>query len=256
MEMYTAHVTDVGQKKTNQDSLMVTRVRDAAGPFAFTAVCDGMGGYEKGELASAEVVKAFDGWFGENMADLAAGRLDPGQIRASWKGIVAGENNRLRNYGQEKGVRLGTTAACALILRDKYYILNVGDSRVYQITGAGAKILTRDQTLVMREVEAGRLAYEDMERDPRRSILLQCIGAMDSVEIEFYTGNIEENSVFMVCSDGFRHLNSQAEIGGFLNPAGIFSEEELGARLVQLMRQALARGEKDNVTASAVLTRL
>lgn len=59
-------------------------------------------------------------------------------------------------------------------------IINVGDTRAYEI-GDHVVLLTKDQTVVAREVELGNLTQVEAETDPRRSVLLQCVGASDEV---------------------------------------------------------------------------
>ena len=60
--------TDVGiKKKTNQDSLCVKEASTPNGNILMALVCDGMGGLEKGEVASATIIKAFSKWFQEEL---------------------------------------------------------------------------------------------------------------------------------------------------------------------------------------------
>ena len=81
---------------------------------------------------------------------------------------------------------------------DRYYIIHVGDSRVYELTDKMEQ-LTQDQTLVAREIAAGRLTPEQAETDSRRSILLQCIGASPVVEPDFIRGYITQNASYLLC---------------------------------------------------------
>ena len=61
--------SDVGNiKETNQDSISIIVAQEYTGEqAAMMVMCDGMGGYEKGELASATVVKAFRKWFNDEL---------------------------------------------------------------------------------------------------------------------------------------------------------------------------------------------
>lgn len=74
------------------------------------------------------------------------------------------------------GIQLGTTVSALLLTRDALYQVQVGDSRIYLDDGLGLVQLSKDQTLAMREVEAGRLSLEALTTDRRSSILLQCLG--------------------------------------------------------------------------------
>lgn len=75
---------------------------------------------------------------------------------------------------------VGTTVTALLLTESRYYIINVGDTRAYEITDR-VKLLTKDQTVVEREVDLGNITPEEAEFDSRRSVLLQCVGASDDV---------------------------------------------------------------------------
>ena len=63
--------TDKGKRKeVNQDSLLISRAVYHGQEIVLAVICDGMGGLKQGELASAEVVGAFDAWFEESFSRL------------------------------------------------------------------------------------------------------------------------------------------------------------------------------------------
>ena len=60
--------TDKGiVKSTNQDSLLIKHGEYFGGEVLLAALCDGMGGLSKGELASAAVIRQFSRWFEEEL---------------------------------------------------------------------------------------------------------------------------------------------------------------------------------------------
>ena len=204
--------TDIGNtKKTNQDSLNVKVITIGGEQVAFAVLCDGMGGLEKGELASASVVHAYEKWVLERLPALLSAGLRDDILRKEWEGIAGLCNEKIKDYGRRSAISLGTTAAVLLLTRERYYIMNVGDSRVYEIAGQ-LSVLTRDQTVVAREVEQGLLSLEQARSDPRRSVLLQCIGSSEEVYPDFFFGEPKAGAVYMLCSDGFRHEITEAEI--------------------------------------------
>lgn len=75
-------------------------------------------------------------------------------------------------YAKQNQISMGTTLVILLCIEDHYYIMNVGDSRAY-LLGHSIWQLTKDQTLIEREIEAGRITREQAYDDPRQSILLQ-----------------------------------------------------------------------------------
>lgn len=247
--------TDVGiKKKTNQDSLAIKLADTPAGQAMFAIVCDGMGGLAKGEVASKEVIYAFCNWFDEEFVEMVDNAsFSEGALKYQWMRLAVDMNEKIKAYGEQNGIMLGTTLSAILMYMGKYYIIHVGDSRVYEITSQAVQ-LTADQTLVAREVAAGRLTPEQAETDSRRSVLLQCIGASPVVEPDFIAGEINVGAAYMLCSDGFRHKISNEEMVDRIGPAACASEADMenGCRfLTELVKY---RKETDNVTVVLIKT--
>lgn len=247
--------TDVGiKKKTNQDSLAVKVVDTKDGNVAFAIVCDGMGGLSKGELASKEVILAFCDWFDNTLLpDVANGAFDEVRLVNQWNDLVQTQNKRLGEYGAQNNLMLGTTLSAILFYRNFYYIVHVGDSRIYCLNNSVAQ-LTNDQTFIAREIAAGRLTPEQAKTDPRRSVLLQCVGASSVVEPEFTKGEISPNSVYMLCSDGFRHVITDEEILEKIGPKNAESEETLKYGCIYLTELVKNRKENDNISVVVLKT--
>ncbi len=244
--------TEIGRKKTNQDALLIQKAKTFKGDVALAVVCDGMGGLKKGELASAQVIRSFEKWFKESFPRLLKSGISSEKIFSEWNGIVQRENTLLDDYGKEYGISIGTTVTAVLVAENQYFIINVGDSRIYMVTDTNLRLLTKDQTLVMRLAERGEIKYSEIETDRRRSILLQCVGATNTVTPDCYTGDIDCPTVFLACSDGFRHLISEQEILRGLVPSKQNSDDSLNTNLAKMSSLVLERGEKDNVTGVAL----
>ena len=141
-----------------------------------------------------------------------------------------------------------------LLYKGRYYIVHVGDSRIYQITGKNIYLLTNDQTFIAREIAAGRMTVEQSKTDPRRSVLLQCVGASEIVEPEFSTGVIMPNTVYMVCSDGFRHQISEEEMIAKIGPENTPDEQSMKNGCIFLTELVKQRRETDNITVGLIKT--
>ncbi|HAG14844.1 MAG TPA: serine/threonine-protein phosphatase [Ruminococcus sp.] len=246
--------TDVGiEKETNQDSFGAKLVQTACGNIAVCIMCDGMGGYAKGEVASATVVNIFNKWILERLPVLCADSIRGDIIRQEWEKLVQIASRKISDYGVKKNITLGTTLTVIMLTETEYYILNVGDSRAYEIADA-VTVLTKDQTVVAREVELGVLTEEEAKTDPRRSVLLQCIGASDYIEPDFFTGKVKKDSVYMLCSDGFRHEVSNAEIFQYMQPAVMVDPEQMRQNMEALIELNKQRYETDNISVLSVRT--
>ena len=246
--------TDIGTtKSTNQDSVSVRVVNTPQGRMVFSVLCDGMGGLDKGEVASASVIRAFDNWLRNDLPLICNAPLEDATIKAQWTNIVTQQNETIKRYGARQGVKLGTTVVAMLLTQTRYYILNVGDSRAYEISDT-LKQITEDQTFIAREIALGNMTVEQAMNDSRRNVLLQCVGASDDVYPDMFFGQTHGNAVYMLCSDGFRHEISPAEIFEKLNPAVLLDENMMNNNSDALIALNKARMERDNITVTLVRT--
>lgn len=246
--------TDIGNtKSTNQDSFGVRTMTTTLGKMAFAVLCDGMGGLSKGEVASSAVVRAFYEWVDTKLPILCTNGLSDDVIRNDWTRIVVDSNEKIKAYGAIRGISIGTTVTAILVTARRYYIINVGDTRAYEIADS-IRILTKDHTVVAKEIEYGRLTPEDAEKDPRRSVLLQCVGASDTVVPDLFFGDTAGNTVYMLCSDGFRHEISESEIHRYLHPEVMTDESGMKNNIDLLISINKQRQERDNITAVSIRT--
>ena len=254
MNYLTAVHTDIGiRKSTNQDSALVIEAETDIGNVLLTVICDGMGGLAKGEVASSAVIQEFSQWFEKQLPTILSLNDPTDRIFSSWEKISFACNEKIAQYGKRQGVSMGTTLVAMLIANGKYYIINIGDSRAYSLSDQ-VYLLTKDQTFVQREMDMGRMTYEEAMNSPQRNVLLQCIGASNFIEPDFYTGQVSSNQSFMLCSDGFRHLISDAEIYDNMNPNILSDENTMTDRCVYLTELNKSRMERDNITVLLVKT--
>ncbi|MDR0499682.1 MAG: serine/threonine-protein phosphatase [Coriobacteriales bacterium] len=252
-----AQQTDIGIKKSiNQDSLYVAEANTPAGAVLLAVVCDGMGGLSKGELASAEVCRAFSRWFKEELPNLLSSSnqsapINIAGIESSLANLLKNCNDAILDYSVRHHLTVGTTALALLLTTTSYYIVNIGDSRVYQIDTALYQ-LTKDQSVVQQEVDLGILSQEQAEMDSRRNILLQCMGAKPTIEPQFIYGTYLPDTVFLLCTDGFRHVITPKELYESLCPQKMLSEAQMHDNLKALVELNKSRNETDNITAIAI----
>lgn len=254
MNFIVSATTDIGlTKKTNQDSFVVRALTTPLGKMAFAVLCDGMGGLANGEVASASLVNAFVKWSDERLPVLCQTGLTDAAVRDDWVAMATEFNEKIKVYGKKIGAPAGTTLTALLLTPTRYYIINVGDTRAYEIFSS-VTVLTKDQTVVAREVELGNLTPEEAETDSRRSVLLQCIGASDTVYPDMFFGDTKQNAVYMLCSDGFRHEITPEEIYAYLNPAVMTDAETMKQNMESLIALDKQRQERDNITSVSIRT--
>ena len=254
MDFMIQAVTDIGNvKETNQDSMSVKRLCTSQGTMVFAVLCDGMGGLSKVEVASAAVVKAFEQWMWQKLPELANTSIEEFALKLQWEEVLRSHNREIQEYSRRIGCSMGTTAVVMLLTQNRYYIMNVGDSRAYELQ-SNLCCLTQDQTLVAEEVREGILTEEQAKNDPRRSVLLQCVGASDNIFPDMYSGEVKKDAVYFLCSDGFHHEISDEEIAYYLQPAALCDAQSMannGNYLISLDKQ---RQERDNISLVMVRT--
>lgn len=257
MRYLAAAHTDMGNvKKVNQDGLTVKVAQTPQGQIVLAVICDGMGGLSHGEVASAHVVLAFEEWFHTELRQLLAdhkGDVAIEDIRSSWYRIVHRCNDTIVSYGRLNATNVGTTLTAILFVKDNYYLIHVGDCRVYELTENMVQ-LTNDQTFVRREVELGHMTQEQALTDPRRNVLLQCVGVNYGIEPDFLCGKIRPNATYLLCTDGFRHVITPQEIYRMCHADNNRSIESMNQNLQYLVSVNKERKENDNISAILIRT--
>lgn len=245
MEFLISAVSDKGiRKEVNQDCALVKVADSKKGKICLAVICDGMGGLAKGELASSTVIRSFDHWFEKRFPHIEV----LSEIKKEWMNLIENESKRIRNYGIKNEIELGTTITAILFMDKKWYAVNVGDSRIYELKWK-IRQLTKDQTFVQREIDAGRMTLKESLNHPKRSVLLQCVGT-DSITPDFFTGTTKREALYLLCSDGFRHMITPKEI--YQSLRRVRSEDALNQKLLELVELNKKRKETDNITAIGV----
>lgn len=255
MDFFIAGATDVGKKrKENQDNFFVEQFSTERGNVAFAVLCDGMGGLNHGEVASQSIVDAFFQWTQEVLLHRMEDTWDDQDIRRQWTALIKEQNERIRAYGQEQRETLGSTATVLLLTKTRYYILNVGDSRAYELSDT-VRQLTIDHTVLADELRRGNLSAEQARDYPLSHVLTKCVGVTPQVAPDFFFGETKANAVYLLCSDGFRNRISEEEMYAALMPQGEQVISWLRKANEQLIGLNMERGETDNISVVSIYTK-
>lgn len=256
MEVTVSYYTDIGtEKEINQDALLIKVADSSRGRIVFAVVCDGMGGLDQGEIASKEAIMGMNHWFCKVIPEIIKlSTISERWIYQEWKNQVGLINRNLRSYAAEQGIQTGTTLSALLIYQKRYYIGHIGDSRIYRFAHDMQK-MTEDHTLVAWEVKTGKITKEQAKTDSRRNVLLQCVGFFPEVELQFITGEFNEDTTFVLCSDGFSNHITEEELWQRMKPEKLLVKRDVWKACRELSHQAMNRGEKDNITVVGVVIR-
>lgn len=251
MEIFTEYYTDVGNvREVNQDGLLIKEANTKIGKISLLCMCDGMGGLSEGEKASTYVLTVMSDWFDKQLPHLIeAPDLDT-VLKEEWMTLLKDCNRRLSDYGTTNHIKLGTTCTTLLITQTMSYIIHIGDTRAYEINDA-IRQLTTDQTILAREIALGRVAPQDAVGDARGSVLLQCIGASQQIEPDFITIPTKLNTIYLLCSDGFRNKVTDVELLDGFQPGRLSGEEEIKRQCKFFVELGKSRMERDNISVVA-----
>jgi protein phosphatase len=253
--------TTTGMVRTgNEDAFglmhAVESRQDDLSEYAVVLLCDGMGGYEAGEVAAQMCVAALRTYVLQQpmFAALAGkeppepGVFDVAKCRETLKDALKYANKEVYTAARTpgKGRRgMGCTAEAVYVDSRNVVVGHVGDSRTYHLTHGRLKQLTRDQTLVNRLVELGQLTAEEAEDHPRKNELQQAIGGQPDVQPGLYSGKLTRGDWVLVCSDGLTNHVPTADLEKMLTRETANSAEEAARRLLNLVN---LRGATDNAT--------
>ena len=236
-----------GNLETGEKSTPVTpaALRIEGGP-AVLIVADGVGGAASGEVASSIatdcIFAELQKWW-RSGADRDATAI----AEAMRKAIdVANESIWGRAQGAPAHHGMGTTATIALLIHSEVHFGQIGDSRGYLIRNGRATQLTKDQSLVQRLIDAGRMTRSQAEKSEHRNIILQALGPEQRVVSDLYEEDLENGDIILVCSDGLSNQVTEEEIGRYAA-----ASRKPGDLCSALMARALETGAPDNVTALA-----
>lgn len=225
--------TNVGvARDVNQDSY-------ATAP-GLAVVADGMGGHRGGEVASSLAVQEMRSRFDRPDIDVLVSTVEQANRRIL---DAAAANPQLHGMGT-------TVVALGLIeVPDGTSLgaINVGDSRMYRLTGNVLEQLTEDHSLVEALVREGRLTPEQAEVHPQRNIVTRALGVVENVEVDTFHFIPKVGDRYLLCSDGLFNEVSAHEIATML--ATYADPQECADALIVA---ANAGGGRDNITTVVV----
>lgn len=252
MPVLSAYYSDRGTTRaTNQDALIIRTAETNRGSLVMAAVCDGMGGRARGELASATAVHMLSEWFEDRLPLLLQEGFVFLALREAIEMIIREISLALENYSKYHDVELGSTLTMLLLYDGHCVTANVGDSRIYAI-GKSVRQLTRDHSVVQRDVDSGAISTDDAKADKRRSVLYQCLGETSDLVPDILEQSVSSSDILLLCSDGFwHHLDWETAKEELCS---CISEHDgvMGNKLAELAKRAMVKGETDNITAVAV----
>jgi protein phosphatase len=265
--------TTTGMVRTgNEDAFALLHAaesrQDDLGESCLVLLCDGMGGYEAGEVAAAMAIqvmrrnllaqKPFVALVGASpfSSELpghdpeAPHQVAPDECQKLLAAALKDANKQVFAASRSgKGRRgMGCTAEAVYVDGRHVVVGHVGDSRTYHLHEGTLVQLTRDQTLVNRLVELGTLSPQEAETHPRRNELQQAVGGQPDVEPGLYVGTLKAGDWVVICSDGLSNHCTNDELTHMLRQEA--TSAEMAAR--RLVNWVNINGATDNATVVVI----
>ena len=199
--------TDIGDVKlTNQDCILTKTGIINNHNVGLFIVADDCGGLSFGEEISNLIVIHFSRiWDNELKSLLQSPVIRNEDIDSLLEKAIKDINEGALAFSHQVESKVGSTLSLLLTIDDKFYIKNVGDSRVYLLRGKHIEQLTEDQSLVADMIRNGELTKEEAKDFKKKNVLTMCIGVFDEMRTYSKSGKIKNNDIFLLCCDGIHN---------------------------------------------------
>jgi serine/threonine protein phosphatase PrpC len=241
--------TDVGRVRDHNEDYLgyaapasPAQVRSHGWLFA---LADGVGGHEKGEVASRAAIESMLAGFqgspgGESHAALLPRLVQKANAHV-FEAAVAG--------GRDTAGMATTLVACAFRF-DRVTLAHVGDSRCYMIRNGKASQLTRDHTVASEQVRLGLVSAQEAGESSTRHILSRSLGTEMVVNVETNDHQLYSGDVLLQCSDGLHGAVEALEMAALCSH-GL----DLVGAAEKLVALANERDGSDNISVQLIRVR-
>lgn len=228
--------TDIGCVRVTNEDQAVALINSSGN--VLLCVCDGMGGHNKGDYASRLAMDIIIDEF-KNHGSF----LSPFFAKMWLSRTIRKINSQIFKEAESDPTykNMGTTIVLALFYNNKIFVLNIGDSRAYQVRYKNLRKLSDDQTYVDYLYNTGKITQDEMSVSPQRHILMNALGSFPSVSYAFH---VYENNLkpIVLCSDGLYNNASEEEIHSALS-----TNDRVDQKLDTLIEIAKSNGGSDNI---------
>ena len=213
-------VSEKGGRLNNEDSIFPLPETANSNQNLFL-VCDGVGGAEKGEIASSLACESFQTFF----STFREGEPNADFINKAIRYTEARFDDYVAIHPEAKG--MATTLTMTFVGTTGITLAHVGDSRIYHFRKGEILFQTEDHSLVNSLVKLGKITHEEVAHHPQRNVIIRAIQGTDRpTEADVVLlDDIKAGDFLFMCSDGvlerlnndelsdiFKHLGGPEEI--------------------------------------------
>ena len=246
LDLEFAELSDVGKVRDHNEDFF-----GHAAPLAtdhgrsqgwMFALADGVGGQDRGEVASRLAIETLQSGFRDFRSNEAPSAYLQRLVQAANLKIY--ETAAATGRG---GSNMCTTVVACLMRYDRVVVAHVGDSRCYLIRRGVAERLTQDHSLVGEQLRMGLISEEEAATSDRRHVLSRSLGANLFVNVDLDEHQLLPGDVLVLSSDGLHGSLTPAEIAIIVG-----QNDDLGQASHKLVSLALEKDGGDNTTVQLI----
>lgn len=211
--------------------------------YGIWVVADGMGGHAAGDVASQLVIDSLQVLVTNTPKDSLNCQLIIDCLKDANRKLLSLSDSTYR------GKSLGTTVVILFVKDETAYFLWAGDSRAYLLRDQQLSQITKDHSQVNDMVDEGVLSLQQAEQHPLANVITRAIGVFDDLEVSVIQLTLQNEDLFLLCSDGLNKELSDLEIQKTLQSASIIDSG------MALIHTSLVRNARDNVTCIVIKNR-
>lgn len=193
-------IHEIGARSNQEDCIFPAKGAATAEDRLFV-LCDGMGGHERGEVASAAICQGLSIFFESHIRSCEI--LTDDQLREALEYAY----QKLDACDNGEFLKSGTTMTLLYFHRGGCTAAHIGDSRIYHVRPSSKSILyqSRDHSLVFELYQSGEITYVEMKTHPRKNqvsrAMMPGVDNRKKADIVHIT-DILPDDYFLLCSDG------------------------------------------------------
>ena len=216
MEVFSK--SDIGLvRNQNQDDCRFGVISPSC---VWAVVCDGMGGANGGNIASATAVD----YISTKITDLYKDDMTKEQIGELMAEIVVNANMKVFEMSMKDPELTGMGTTCEFVF--------VKD--------------TTDHSVVQEMVRRGELTYEQAQNHPNKNFITRALGIKPSVRLDYIEANFIYGDVLLICTDGLSNCVTTGDM------VKICHENRGEGLITKLVDKAKDGGGSDNITATVI----
>jgi len=208
-------------QQSNMDSLLIKHLEIDGKAVLLGVVCDGVGSLAGGAFAAGTAVQMLNKWFNT--------LTNTDRLGLMMRDSVLDINSKIISEALAMGIETASTMSALLLIEEKFYIVHIGDSRIYSYGNEVLSLLTKDDIS-----ETGRLnAY---------------IGRYAGIVPQYLEGSAK-GKTFLICSDG---LYKRMDTNFMKAKLKSWNKRSLDEPIKSLPQYVVEQGEQDNISLAII----